>query len=108
MEEVDQIARTPNSIPISCSVNLNLDGLLEKIWDMMALVGRRSAHGSAAAGRCIPARPWQACIRVAACLLTCGVDQIPGLHPLLAESCAPCPAARCPGARVHQEGGPQA
>lgn len=38
MEEVDQMARWPNSIPISCSMRLNLDGLLEKIWDMMALV----------------------------------------------------------------------
>lgn len=38
MEEVDEIARRPNSIPISCMQNLNLDGLLERIWDMMALV----------------------------------------------------------------------
>ncbi|GMH37743.1 hypothetical protein BSKO_05616 [Bryopsis sp. KO-2023] len=38
MEEVDEIARRPNSIPISCSANLNLDGLLERLWDMMALV----------------------------------------------------------------------
>jgi ribosome-interacting GTPase 1 len=38
MEEVEEIARRPNSIPISCSLRLNLDGLLEHIWDMMALV----------------------------------------------------------------------
>lgn len=38
MEEVDEIARRPNSIPISCYQNLNLDGLLVKMWDMMALV----------------------------------------------------------------------
>lgn len=38
MEEVDEIARRPTSIPISCSANLNLDGLLERIWEMMALV----------------------------------------------------------------------
>ncbi|GMH44625.1 hypothetical protein BSKO_12577 [Bryopsis sp. KO-2023] len=38
MEEGDEIARRPNSIPISCSANLNLDGLLERLWDMMALV----------------------------------------------------------------------
>jgi hypothetical protein len=38
MEEVDEIARRPNSIPISCSLRLNMDGLLERIWDMMALV----------------------------------------------------------------------
>jgi ribosome-interacting GTPase 1 len=38
MEEVDEIARRPCSIPISCSLKLNMDGLLERIWDMMALV----------------------------------------------------------------------
>ena len=38
MEEVDEIARRPHSIPISCYQRLNLDGLLERIWDMMALV----------------------------------------------------------------------
>ncbi|EFJ50345.1 hypothetical protein VOLCADRAFT_80241 [Volvox carteri f. nagariensis] len=38
LEEVDEIARWPNSIPISCSLKLNLGGLLERIWDMMALV----------------------------------------------------------------------
>lgn len=40
MEEVDEIARRPNSIPISCSLKLNMDGLLERIWEMMALVRR--------------------------------------------------------------------
>ena len=30
--------RRPNSIPISCYQNLNLDGLLVKMWEMMALV----------------------------------------------------------------------
>ena len=30
--------RLPNSIPISCSQQLNLDGLLCRLWDMMALV----------------------------------------------------------------------
>eukprot|EP00955_Chlamydomonas_euryale_P028707 302899-Chlamydomonas_euryale.AAC.1 len=38
MEEVDEIARTPNHIPISCQCKVNLDGLLMLIWDMMALV----------------------------------------------------------------------
>lgn len=38
MEEVDEIARTTNHIPISCYLKLNMDGLLEKIWEMMALV----------------------------------------------------------------------
>jgi hypothetical protein len=39
MEEVDEIARRPNSVPISCHMKLNLDGLLEAIWEAMALVG---------------------------------------------------------------------
>jgi ribosome-interacting GTPase 1 len=38
MEEIDEIARTPNHIPISCYHKCNLDGLLAMIWDMMALV----------------------------------------------------------------------
>lgn len=38
IEEVDEIARRPNSIPISCYHKLNLDGLLNRIWDMMGLV----------------------------------------------------------------------
>ncbi len=36
--ELAPARRLPNSIPISCSQQLNLDGLLSKIWDMMALV----------------------------------------------------------------------
>ncbi|KAJ9518526.1 hypothetical protein QJQ45_018563 [Haematococcus lacustris] len=39
IEEVDEIAHRPNSVPISCSMNLNMDGLLCAIWDAMALVG---------------------------------------------------------------------
>ncbi len=38
MEEVEQVARQPNSIPISCTQRLNLDTLLEMLWDMMGLV----------------------------------------------------------------------
>lgn len=38
MEEVDEIARRPHSIPISCYHQLNMDGLLERIWEMMGLV----------------------------------------------------------------------
>ena len=38
IEEVDQIARKPMSIPISCYQKLNLDGLLERLWAEMALV----------------------------------------------------------------------
>ncbi len=38
IEEVDAIARMPDSIPCSASQQLNMDGLLERMWDMMALV----------------------------------------------------------------------
>jgi 50S ribosomal subunit-associated GTPase HflX len=38
LEEVDEIARRPHSVPVSCSMNLNMDGLLSRMWDMMALV----------------------------------------------------------------------
>lgn len=38
LEEVEAIAREPNSIPISCTQDLNLDTLLEMLWDMMGLV----------------------------------------------------------------------
>lgn len=38
IEEVDEIARWDNSIPISCHLNLNMGGLLVKLWEMMALV----------------------------------------------------------------------
>ena len=30
--------RRPSCIPVSCSMELNLDGLLVRMWDMMALV----------------------------------------------------------------------
>lgn len=46
MEEVDEIARRPNSIPISCQLKLNMDGLLCRIWDMMALVRAHACAGS--------------------------------------------------------------
>ena len=38
IEEVDEIARRPSSIPVSCYQDLNMDGWLERIWDMMGLV----------------------------------------------------------------------
>ena len=47
MEEVDEIARRPFSIPISCYQKLNFDGLLARIWDMMV----RRRGGGAAVGR---------------------------------------------------------
>lgn len=38
IEEVDTIARLPNSVPISAGMTLNMDGLLADIWTKMALV----------------------------------------------------------------------
>lgn len=38
MEEVDDLARKQDSIVISCSLKLNFNALLEKIWDKLALV----------------------------------------------------------------------
>ena len=40
MEEVDEIARRPHSIPVSCFHDLNMDGLLARIWDMMVRARR--------------------------------------------------------------------
>lgn len=38
IEEVDRIAHQPNSVVVSMNMKLNLDYLLEKIWDSLALV----------------------------------------------------------------------
>ncbi len=38
MEEVDMIARQPNTVVISCNMKLNFDGLLAKIWECLDLV----------------------------------------------------------------------
>jgi ribosome-interacting GTPase 1 len=38
IEEVDAIACMPHSIPVSAFQELNMDGLLERMWEMMALV----------------------------------------------------------------------
>ncbi|KAF1482798.1 Developmentally-regulated GTP-binding protein 2, partial [Eudyptula minor novaehollandiae] len=37
MEEVDRLARRPHSVVISCGMKLNLDYLLEKLWEYLAL-----------------------------------------------------------------------
>lgn len=37
MEDVDELARKPNSVVISVRLNLNLDYLLEKMWEFMGL-----------------------------------------------------------------------
>merc|ERR1711988_142216 len=38
VEEVDTLARRPNSVVLSCNLKLNFDGLLEAIWDYLGLV----------------------------------------------------------------------
>ena len=38
IEEVDEIARRQDSLPVSCSMQLNMDMLLMRMWDMMGLV----------------------------------------------------------------------
>ncbi|KAB0401141.1 hypothetical protein E2I00_011483, partial [Balaenoptera physalus] len=37
MEEVDRLARKPDSVVISCGMKLNLDYLLEMLWEYLAL-----------------------------------------------------------------------
>lgn len=38
LEEVDRLARQPHSVVVSCNLKLNLDYLLEKVWDHLALI----------------------------------------------------------------------
>eukprot|EP00299_Pterocystis_sp_00344_P013326 c6517_g1_i1.p1 GENE.c6517_g1_i1~~c6517_g1_i1.p1 ORF type:complete len:350 (-),score=103.28 c6517_g1_i1:58-1107(-) len=38
LEEVDRLARLPHSVVVSCDLNLNLDYLLEVIWEYLGLV----------------------------------------------------------------------
>lgn len=38
LEEVDKLARQPNSVVVSCNMKLNLDCLLDKIWEYLALI----------------------------------------------------------------------
>jgi len=38
LEEVNRLAHEPNSVVISCEMNLNLDYLLEMIWEHLDLV----------------------------------------------------------------------
>jgi ribosome-interacting GTPase 1 len=38
IEDCDELARRPNSVVISVSLKLNLDYLLEQIWDNLDLV----------------------------------------------------------------------
>lgn len=64
MEEVDEIARRPHSIPISCYHKLNFDGLLARIWDMMVR-GRGRAGGFPCGGLHGAA---QGCVCACACV----------------------------------------
>ncbi|EJW77827.1 hypothetical protein WUBG_11263 [Wuchereria bancrofti] len=38
MEEVDRLARLKHSIVISCEMKLNMDYMVEKIWEYLALI----------------------------------------------------------------------
>ncbi|CAG0884619.1 unnamed protein product [Darwinula stevensoni] len=38
IEEVDRLARLPNSVVVSCNMRLNLEYLLEKLWEKLSLV----------------------------------------------------------------------
>jgi len=38
IEDIDEIARRPDSVVISCNMNLNMDFLLERIWEKLSLV----------------------------------------------------------------------
>ncbi|KAJ8251829.1 hypothetical protein GJAV_G00225870 [Gymnothorax javanicus] len=38
MEEVDRLARRPHSVVISCGMKLNLDYLLETLWEYLSLI----------------------------------------------------------------------
>ncbi|KAG6891072.1 hypothetical protein C0995_014161 [Termitomyces sp. Mi166 len=48
VEELDKLARQPNSVVISCEMDLNLDYLIERMWDELKLVKiytkKRGAH----------------------------------------------------------------
>lgn len=38
IEEVDRLAHKANSVVISCGMKLNLDYLLEQLWEYLALI----------------------------------------------------------------------
>ncbi|KAG5648257.1 Developmentally-regulated GTP-binding protein 2 [Asterophora parasitica] len=48
IEQLDKVARQPNSVVISCEMDLNLDYLIERMWDELKLVKvytkKRGAH----------------------------------------------------------------
>ena len=38
LEEVDKLARREHSVVVSCNMKLNLDYMLEKLWDYLSLI----------------------------------------------------------------------
>src|SRR6218665_4047455 len=38
IEDIDKLARQPHSVVISCNMKLNMDYLLERLWDYLALI----------------------------------------------------------------------
>ena len=52
MEEVDRLARQPHSIVTSCEMGLNLDSLLNKIWDYLALLRVYTKKRGGEGGQC--------------------------------------------------------
>lgn len=67
MEEVDRLARKPDSVVISCGMKLNLDYLLEVLWEYLALTciytKKRGRESEGAEPR--PRRPRPACLPAA-------------------------------------------
>ncbi|KAF8225798.1 P-loop containing nucleoside triphosphate hydrolase protein [Tricholoma matsutake] len=57
IEQLDKIARQPNSVVISCEMDLNLDDLIQRIWDDLQLVKvytkKRGAHPDLADPICL-------------------------------------------------------
>ena len=46
MEEVDSLSRRPNSVCISCHLELGMDRMLRRVWDSMVGRAPRVAHGT--------------------------------------------------------------
>jgi len=38
MEEIDHLAHEPNTVVVSCEMNLNLDYLIERLWEALGLL----------------------------------------------------------------------
>lgn len=58
LEEVDRLAREPHSVVTSCEMGLNLDYLLENVWQYLSLLrvftkkrGREEGRGGGGEGR---------------------------------------------------------